>query len=86
VGLAIDTDSVEAVLLADGWHEVHGHSFDLDAYEFVDEGRTRGGTSGVSSTGFEFFEAAGGTGYKLAGPLTAIVAVRHTSRLEVSAP
>jgi hypothetical protein len=82
VSLAIDTDSVEAVLLADGWHEVHGNSFDLDFFEFVYEERTRGGISGVSSMGFEFFEAAGGTGYKLAGPLSAIVAVRHTSRLE----
>ncbi len=82
MSLAIDTDSVEAVLLADGWHEVHGHSFDLDDYEFVSEGRTRGGSSGVSSTGFEFVEAVGGPGYKLTGPLSAIVAVRHTSRLE----
>jgi hypothetical protein len=39
MSLAIDVDKVEAVLLADGWHEVIFYegksSFTLDAYEFV---------------------------------------------------
>lgn len=35
MSLMIDIDNVTAVLLADGWHQVHGDSFDLDAYEYI---------------------------------------------------
>jgi hypothetical protein len=35
MSLAIDPAQVTAVLLVDGWHHVHGGSFDLEAYEYV---------------------------------------------------
>lgn len=78
MSLCIDTDRVQAVLLNDGWHEVLDKSFDLDAYEFVwgsQNGMTvhGGGNSGVCSTGFAFKVKDG----VLAGPLTAILAVRY---------
>ena len=31
MSLAIDVDKVDMVLLLDGWHEVAGDSFDVDA-------------------------------------------------------
>jgi len=73
MSLAIDTDRVTAVLLADGWHDVVDKSFNLDAYEFMWDGRLVG--SGSSATGYDFEE---GNGSRLAGPLTAIIAVRYT--------
>lgn len=41
MSFAIDTNDVEAVLLADGWHKCAsyvggGSCFDLDSYEFVE--------------------------------------------------
>ncbi len=77
MSLAIDTDTVSAVLLADGWHQVTARSFDLDAYEFVWEGETLlggGNCAGVPSTGFSFTTTDGST---VAGPLTALLAVRR---------
>lgn len=80
MSLAISTDHVTSVLLADGWHEVASmedgrSSFDLDSYEFH-QGRLcvhGGGNSGVCSTGFTFTTPQGDT---LIGPLTAILAVK----------
>lgn len=39
MSLAIDVDTITDVLLGDGWHKVAGQSFDLDAYEFMWQGR-----------------------------------------------
>ena len=39
MSLAIDVDTIQAVLLADGWHTVHDASFTLDAYEYRWSGR-----------------------------------------------
>ena len=53
MSLAIDIDKVQAVLLADGWHNVapladdeERSSFDIAAYEYVDE------TTAVGNFGF----------------------------------
>lgn len=75
MSLGIEVDDVTAVLLADGWHVVEGDSFDLDAYEFEHNDRLLhgGGQSGICSIGFAFTDE---TGY-IAGPLTAILAVRY---------
>jgi len=77
MSLAIDPDKVEAVLLADGWHEIT--YFSLDSYEFVEPGESGGsfvlhggGQSGVCATGFVFREGS----FAYYGPLTAILAVR----------
>ena len=81
MSLAIETDAIEAVLLADGWHNVSQNTFALDAYEYKDGSRTvlTGGTvAGVVSTGF-FFNATDGQAYM--GPLTSVLAVRTRSRL-----
>lgn len=83
MSLAIDVDKVVAVLLADGWHDVEDHSFSLDSYEYVwwpkgaDDSQVvhGGGQSDVCATGFEFYESAF---IKMAGPLTAILAVRFS--------
>jgi hypothetical protein len=66
MSLYIDTDSVTAVLLADGWHEVKGKSFDLDFYEYhsgellVLRGRQE---KRVSAAGFVFTDSEGPTDY-----------------------
>jgi hypothetical protein len=91
MSLAIDLDTVTAVLLVDGWHTVLDKSFSIDAYEYVHEGRTvlgGGAVEGVPSTGFTFKEQLfreGGpqvgmpSGSALiAGPLTAILALRFS--------
>jgi len=77
MSLAIDIRQVRAVLLADGWHEVAGRSFDIDAYEYKagDDLLVGGGSvAGVTSTGFRFNDAEGDV---VMGPLTAILAVRR---------
>ena len=40
MSLALDVSRVEQVLLMDGWHRVATASFELDAYEFIHDGRT----------------------------------------------
>jgi hypothetical protein len=76
VSLGIQVDNVTAVLLADGWHQVGNHSFDIDAYEFMHGTLTvhGGGWGGVTTSGYAFAEPDGTI---LSGPLTAILAVRH---------
>lgn len=80
MSLAINTDTITAVLLADGWHDVTDKSFDLDAYEylaptppghdpFVLQG---GGQHGITAIGFTCMSA----GQELTGPLTAVLAVK----------
>jgi hypothetical protein len=79
MSLAIDTDDVKEVLLADGWHKVIKQSFCIDAYEYLDgKGKDAfcvhgGGQSGVCAAGFTFSTGKA----KIAGPLTAILAVRY---------
>jgi hypothetical protein len=78
--LYIDTNSVTEVLLSDGWHSVESDkagdsTFDLDSYEFhwgemLVHG---GGRHGVCAIGFAFIEGKA----RIAGPLTAILAVRY---------
>ena len=76
----IDIEDVLEVLLADGWHVVHGESFELGAYDFTHKGRRvhGGGDSGVCATGFSFVTDQEGS--RLAGPLTSILALRHGVR------
>lgn len=70
MSLAIKETKVEAILLADGWHQVY--DFCTDACEFVDEDGA-------------FPHAWGGTGFTatdvdacsmLSGPLSSLLAVR----------
>jgi hypothetical protein len=77
VSLDIDIGDVAEVLLADGWHVVHGKTFELGAFEFTHQGRYvhGGGDSGICATGFSFVTDHEGS--RLAGPLTSILAVRH---------
>jgi hypothetical protein len=93
MSLAIDVDRVSAVLLADGWHEVAAGSFTLDSYEYVwwpsEQARARGdfdllhggGRSGVCATGFQLTSGDD----LIAGPLTAILAVRIRPAADLSA-
>jgi hypothetical protein len=68
------------VLLADGtddWWHIEDGTFDLDAYEYIEDTGLvlhGGGQGGICSTGFRF-QINGGDW--VAGPLTAIVAVRY---------
>ena len=86
MSLAINVDRVEAVLLADGWHEVslneqNVSSFTLDAYDFIRrvEGKDPivllSGVSmaGVPSTGVSWLEK----GVRVSCPLTAVLAVKE---------
>ena len=99
MSLCIDVDRVRAVLLADGWHDVATEgqcrlsqssisTFEIDAYEFVQQGghdRLLGGQEKhVAATGFAFTErvpAQEGDPYEyraVFGPLTAILAVAYS--------
>jgi hypothetical protein len=76
MSLAIDVDRVEQVLLADGWHQVEGKSFALDAYEFIHDGRevfAGGRPSLTPSTGATWRESDGSV---LACPVTMVLAVK----------
>lgn len=79
MSLAIETDLVTRVLLADGWHDVEDKSFEIDSYEFMwlkGMGETpmlRGGQDGlVPAAGYCFKRP---NGHIVCGPLTAILAV-----------
>jgi hypothetical protein len=81
MSLYIDVDKVTEVLLADGWHTVADESFDLDSYEYH-HGELLlhgGGSGGICATGFTFIEDVGYATppRRIAGPLTAILAVRE---------
>ena len=85
MSLAIDPNLVTAVLLASGRYEVQPGTFELDSYEFVEPHSNPdrnghilhgGGNSGVCATGFDFLVSPNGP--RMAGPLTAILAVEIT--------
>lgn len=76
MSLYIEESKVSSVLLADGWHSVLDNSFETDSYEFHSgDYLTVGGGAvpGVPHTGFRFTDDDYNT---VAGPLTAILAVR----------
>jgi hypothetical protein len=76
MSLFIDIDKVVGVLLHDGWHDVRGKSFELDAYEFQhrDVLRLGGGAEDtVSAMGARWQEPHG---YWIACPLSSIIAVK----------
>jgi hypothetical protein len=78
--LFVDVDAVDAVLLADGWHEVDSKSFDLDAYEFHHEKNivlAGGSVAGVPSTGARWTEP---DGKRIVCPITSILAVRLSKK------
>lgn len=80
MSLHIDVKDVKAVLLADGWHELVSNSFELDAYEFLEDGDIRlGGGSdlGISSLGARWSEKEGVT---VACPIRSIIAVKTAKR------
>ena len=69
------TDTVVAVLLADGWHHIVPGSFQVAQLSFG-----TGADPGVP--GYRFEEADTASPYgpaTLAGPLTALLAVRHAA-------
>jgi hypothetical protein len=80
MSLAIDVNTVDMVLLLDGWHEVAESSFDLDSYEYADEGRMllEGGmVAGVPTTGATWREPDGSI---IACPITSILATKSRPR------
>jgi hypothetical protein len=84
MSLAIDPSRVNAVLLADGWHNVDPirdrlsdttSSFILDAYEYVDGDRlifNGEGAPTLSAMGFSFRQGD----VRFFGPITSILAVK----------
>lgn len=79
MSLRIDVDDVEAVLIAGRWYEVLNQSFDLDAYEFMEDRNlifTGGDVDTLSSTGYYFITGTSVKPFTLKGPVTAIQAVR----------
>lgn len=80
MSLAINVDNVDAVLLADGWHDVADNedgvsSFSMDAYEYVWGEFVHQDSRHCATLGFDFVEVK--TGYRIAGPVTSILAVRR---------
>ena len=73
MSLNINVDDVTSVLLADGWHEVIDKSFVIDAYEFLDGGKTHSFRKGVYSTGARW---KGKGGESIACPIRSIVAIK----------
>ena len=87
MSLAIDVNTVTAVLLPDGWHNVADRSFDIDSYEFVEHHRpdphrytqallSEGGEPLIPASGFRFIEDDGDA-TPIEGPLTSVLAVRR---------
>ncbi len=87
MSLAINPDHICAVLLKDGWHSVKPASFEIDAYEFVQQpgDGLLPKSSDILVRGGEVFCATGAmwtdgeprdTGQILACPITEIQAVR----------
>jgi len=84
MSLAIDPSRVNAVLLADGWHNVDPirdrlndttSSFVLDGYEYVDGDRVLFNGEGaptLSGMGFSFRQGD----VRFFGPITSILAVK----------
>jgi hypothetical protein len=84
MSLAIDPSRVNAVLLADGWHNVDPirdrlndttSSFILDAYEYVDGDRlifSGEGAPTLSAMGFSFRQGD----VRFSGPITSVLAVK----------
>lgn len=93
MSLWIDTNKVVAVLLADGWHEVDGNTFDIDAYEYCESRKpdplnpkeperiwcSYDGPSEVTS-GFQFTDKV--TGQAIYGPMRSLLAVRCRSHYD----
>ena len=77
VSLYIDVDRVTNVMIGANWYEVAKGTFDLDSYEYHHQDNVLhgGGQSGVCATGFAFETRDGAC---MAGPLTAIQAVRYS--------
>jgi hypothetical protein len=60
MSLQIDTKKVEAVLLADGWHQVQARTFRMDSYQYVEgEREVPSGGSGVPFMGGTWMEPNG---------------------------
>lgn len=77
MSLSINIHAVTAVMIGNEWHEIEPGTFDLDSYEFEDNGSTileGGSVEGISHTGYTFTLSHGAT---IAGPLTAIQAIRY---------
>ena len=88
MSLAINTNQVSQVLMADGkWRTVATGTFDVDAYEMVEQDEAgnvvyvHNGVNAFCSTGFRF-ESSGGDLY--AGPISAILAVMIDPKLPKS--
>ncbi len=77
MSLALDVSRVEQVLLMDGWHRVANASFELDAYEFIHDGRAvlAGQPTLIPSMGGRWTEPDGS---EVACPVTAILAVKQS--------
>jgi hypothetical protein len=77
MSLAIDTDKIVEVLLADRWHAVINGTLVVASYEVVEGGKAvLGGQDAlVTSVGFTFAEADRG-GHTMSGPLTSVLAVK----------
>lgn len=80
MSLAIETNDIIGVLLADGWHTVDDESFGIDSYEYMwhvgmgDTPMLRGGQEEhVAAAGFSFIEG----NRIISGPLTSVLAVKR---------
>jgi hypothetical protein len=87
VSRPIDIDCVEAVLLADGWHQVFRQTFDLGVYEFVQATGSEVSVLYEGGTGFGFSEQDGnGDLRRFTGPVSSVLAVRYTRASDATHP
>jgi hypothetical protein len=75
MGLGIDIAKIRAVLLPSGWMDIKPGSFEIGAYEFLDENSVvvAGPPGGAGSSGFRFRDANGNS---VCGPVASIMALR----------
>lgn len=85
MSLAIHIKTITQVLLTDGWHSIQRGSFNVDAYEFMDDDYPLvggGSVAGIPSTGASWIEEVDNgsrewEAQRLCCPLTAILAIRQ---------
>ncbi len=87
VRYSIDIDRVESVLLVDGWHHALARTFDIREFTFtrvVDEETDQVEQVHDAGLGFGFSEMDNITGdvRRIAGPMSAILAVKYTRRAD----
>ena len=75
----IDIDRVEAIMLADGWHQVFPRTFNIVGLSFVHATDKKTAAIHDSGAGFTFSErTSSGEIQRIAGPVSSMLAFRYS--------